>query len=332
MTFSLAATTLARDIYVDNVAGDDRYRGAAPAASNVGGGPVRTIARALRLCRRGDRVVLADTGEPYRECITLHGMRHSGAADRPFVIIGNGAVLDGSTPVPTEAWEQYEGYIFRFRPARMAYQQLFLDNRPLVRVAVDNNQLELPKLEPFEWCLLNRHIYLNLTQPNPDVEEEVASIPPDVLERSAIEGWRYLPQQYDLTHAGHPVGITLYDIRNVVVSDVVVQGYQLDGINAHDKAFNVSLEGIVARGNGRSGVSVGGASRVRLFQSLLGNNGAAQLRTEGYSVAVLQQTELLANTAPAIVRDSGEITIDGLILKEEVLSSDVTVTIPPEVP
>ena len=325
----LDAPASARDIYVDNVGGDDYHLGGSAVASNTGGGPCRTIARALRLAQAGDRIILTDTGEPYRECITLSGPRHSGSARRPFVIVGNGATLDGSAPVHPDAWEQYEGDIYRFRPARTSHQQLFLNARPLQRVAVDNNNLRLPKLLPFQWCLFDRHIYLNLKKPAADVPEEAAAIPEEVLERAATEGWRYVPQQYDFSYAHHPVAITLFDVRNVIIADVTVQGYQLDGINAHDKAFNAEILRVLSRGNGRSGISIGGASRVKVTDTLLGNNGVAQLRTEGFCVAEIRRCEILAFTAPAVVREGGEMSIDGLPVREQVLEDHID---PPRVP
>ena len=95
---------------------------------------MRTITRALQLAGNGDTIVLANTNVPYRENISLVGSRHSGTPQQPFTIRGNGAILDGSAPVPPEAWESYRGAVFRFSPPRMGYQQLFLDDRPAVRV------------------------------------------------------------------------------------------------------------------------------------------------------------------------------------------------------
>ena len=59
------------------------------------------------------------------------------------------------------------------------------------------------------------------------------------------------------------MGITLYEVRNVVIRDLIVQGFQLDGINAHDGVFDALLKKVTCRGNARSGICVGGASRVR---------------------------------------------------------------------
>lgn len=277
MVFVLVTTTAcpARDWYVDNVAGDDTKNGAQPNSTSQADGPVQTIAKALRHASRVDRIILANTGEPYRESISLVG-RHSGIEKAPFTIIGNGAVLDGQMPVPQDAWEFYQGEVFQFQPLRLsAAQQLFVDGKPLVRGPSPTADGRLPPLKEMEWRYFDEHI-----QFRPEVNR--------------------LPQAYAMTFAAQPVGITLYQVMNVEIRDLVVQGFRLDGINAHDSAFNARLVGITARGNGRSGISVGGASRVTLEACLVGNNGLAQVRTEGWSQTRLINCNLIANTAPAI--------------------------------
>ena len=52
----LAAHSAARDIYVSNTAGDDRRDGADARAQLPRHGPLRTISKALRLTRPGDRI------------------------------------------------------------------------------------------------------------------------------------------------------------------------------------------------------------------------------------------------------------------------------------
>ncbi len=280
----LTANVFARDIYVDNVGGNDLHDGLAPTSAIRGSGPCRTIARALRVARKGDRIILTKNDEPYRESITLQGGRHSGSANLPFEILGNGAVLDGSRPVPLDAWEHYRDDVFRFQPQRMSYQLLFLDDVPAILKHVGEDR-QLPDLQPLEWTILDNYIYFR-------VEEG------------------QLPANYNLTHAGLPVGITLYEVRNVIVQDLTVQGFQLDGINAHDSVFDAQLVEIVARGNGRSGVSVGGASRVHIEACLVGNNGTAQIRTEGYSHTRIVDSNLIEGEVPAVERDGGEVKIE----------------------
>ena len=81
------------------------------------------------MAEAGDTLVLAANSGPYHECLSLVGSRYSGAA-QPFTIRGNGAILDGTMPVQPEAWEPYQGTVFRFQPRLAGYQQLYLDGRP----------------------------------------------------------------------------------------------------------------------------------------------------------------------------------------------------------
>jgi hypothetical protein len=271
----LTTTGAARDWYVDNVAGNDVKNGFSPRSTSAADGPVRTIAKALRHADHRDRIILANTGEPYRESITLHG-RHRGSENEPFLIQGNGAILDGQMPVPDDAWEFHRGEVFTFQPRRLsAAQQLFFDGKPLARGAGPTADGRLPPLGEMEWRYFGERIQF---RPEP----------------------QRLPQAYELTYASQRVGITLYQVINVEIQDLIVQGYQLDGINAHDSAFGVRLVGVTARGNGRSGVSIGGASQVTLEGCLVGDNGHAQVRTEGWSHTHLINCTLLDAVAPAL--------------------------------
>ena len=110
----LVNTALARNLYVNNLSGDDRHDGRAPIADTQDHGPFRTIDRAMRAARKGDHVVIANTGTPYRESITVQGGRNSGLVTRPFVIQGNGAVLDGSTDISADVWKPVQKALYRF--------------------------------------------------------------------------------------------------------------------------------------------------------------------------------------------------------------------------
>ena len=283
LVWAAAATnSSARDLFVDNIGGDDRFDGAA--ATTVGGqsGPCRTIGNALRKAQKGDRIILAATGKPYRESVTLQAGRHSGIAGQPFEIIGNGAVLDGAASVPRSAWEHVGNGVFRFAPPRTSYQILFLDGVPADRVTVGRGDISLPELKPLQWGLFERKIYF---RPEPG----------------------RMPDSYDVRYAALTVGITLYQVRNVLIRDVIVQGFQLDGINSHDGVSDTVLRNVTCRGNARSGISIGGASRVRIENCLAGDNGEAQIRTEGYSHTHIVDCELLDNSAPALKREGGKV-------------------------
>ena len=269
----------ARDIFVDNVNGDDRKGGQSPDSQGEAGGPCRTIAKALRIAKSGDRVILANTGVPYRECVSIQGANHSGSDAYPFQVLGNGATLDGTMSLAEAQWESYRDYIFRTRPARMSYNQLFLDDQPLPRIRPAGGPAQL---KPLEWSLQDGWLYFRCEKDR-------------------------LPQSYNLSCCLHPAGITLYDVHDVIIENLTVRGFYLDGVNAHDTTTRTDLIGLACLDNGRSGISIGGASRVRIDTCTASGNGEAQVRTEGYSIVEMLDTKLDPATAPAIFQDGGRI-------------------------
>ena len=283
---SWIAVAAGREIYVNNLIGDDRLNGARPIAVDGSGGPTRTIAKALRLAESGDRIVIANTQVPYQEAVSLVGGRHSAGPASPFVIDGNGATLDGSGPIRDEAWSWHEDDVFWFLPARLGYQQLFFGvaGRMAIRHPVSTASPRPAQLEPREWCLWDGKIFFR-TEPG------------------------RLPQDYGLACCGLPCGITLYRVEGVVIRDLVIQGFQVDGLNASDGVRWARLEGLISRANGRSGISTGGSSRVEIRNCTLVDNGVAQLRSEDYPHINLINTQLIDSTAPAVSRHGGEITV-----------------------
>jgi hypothetical protein len=275
-----ASVAAGRDIFVDNVNGDDRRGGSSPTSQGATGGPCRTIAKALRIAAPGDRIVVANTGQPYRESITIQGARHSGSDAFPFILEGKGAVLDGSISLVDADWEHVAGHYFRTQPKLMSYQQVFLSGQPAPRKMPVAGRV--PKLEPLSWCLLDGWIYFR------------------------VEDGK-LPQSYDLSCCGETVGVTLYEVHDVVVRDLALRGFQLDGINCHDNVRRSDLVRIAADANGRSGISIGGSCRVRVDSCSAAGNGEAQMRLEGYCLVEMLDNQLDPATAPALLREGGAI-------------------------
>jgi hypothetical protein len=270
-------------VYVDNVTGDDLHDGAEPQSAG-GSGPVRTLRKALSVCKSGDRILLANTGEPYRESISLSTADHCGNAISPFVIDGQGATLEGAELVPGDAWEHERGAVFRYRPPRSTYQQLFLDGKPAVERKLSPDEARLPQLKPLEWYRRGAYLYF--------------CVEPDKL-----------PRNYNLAYSARQTGITVYHVHHVVITNLVVQSFRLDGINLNDGVENCEVSDITSRGNGRSGLTVSGSSKARLTGCLLGDNGEEQLLVEGVSSTVVEDCELIANTAPAITNRGAKLVV-----------------------
>lgn len=283
----VCSTASARDLYVDNAAGDDRNN-ALERTSSLEGGPARTIQRALQLAEPGDLVHLIPNDEPYRETVSLSGGNNSGFTVRPFTIVGHGAVLDGSRLVPGRDWESMRTDLYRFRLPRGGYHRLFLDGKPAVRVPIDASLGQLPQLKPLEWYSHSGYVYFRTEKDK-------------------------LPREYALSYAALPVGISLYQVKNVTVLDLTVQGFQTDGVNAHDSVKNARLAGLILRGNGRAGLAVGGSSTVEADGCLFGDNGESQVHLGGYGTLSLQLCDLLETSAPKIARRGGRLYLDGML-------------------
>lgn len=289
LALASAGSLAARDIHVNNVDGDDRNQGHSATAGSGLSGPCRSIARGLFLARAGDRIVLAKTTEPYRESITLEGPRHSGVSTQPFRIQGNGAILEGRQEVRTGAWQPLGGDLYGFPAARQSLGMLYRDDRPAYPRARPIAQSTPRTLRPGEGLLHDGWYYARLDAGR-------------------------TPSQYQFSAAALPVGITLYNVQGVIIEDLVIQGFQQDGVCAADGAFDVRLTGVTARGNGRSGVAVCGASRVTIELGLLANNGRAQAWVEGHSVALFDLCTLPEGSAPALFRAGGRVVRDGRAL------------------
>jgi hypothetical protein len=276
----------ARDLYVSNVIGNDRLSGLREEPSE-GEGPVRSIQRALCLAQPGDHIHIAGTNVPYREQISISGPCLQGRADRPLVISGNGAVLDGTVVAEQGAWQHFAGDVFALRPRRLAYQQLYIGATPAKRVRLVDFTAVDAALDPLEWALADHAILFR-------VEKD------------------QLPAAYNLRHAGLQTGITLYNSQHVRIEDLVIQGFQQDGINAHELVRDCVITGVECRANGRSGISAGGISQITVRSSNLYDNGVAQLRVEGQARVAIDKCDI-ADAPDTMQYDvqGGTLTVDG---------------------
>ena len=121
-----------------------------------------------------------------------------------------------------------------------------------------------------------------------------------------------LPQQYPLTYAVLPVGVTVYKVENVVISGLVIQGFQLDGVNLNDAAGPTVLNNFTCRANGRSGVAIVGDSQADLYNCTLADNAIAQLLLEDYSTVNLTGCQISDSSAPKWrIHNGAELLING---------------------
>lgn len=268
-TFS-AFPSMARcgDVYVDSLLGDDKFNGRVPAPNDEANGPVRTLARGVERLLPGDRLILVDRKTIFTGEISLIGPRCSGINGKPFVIEGNNAVLDGSHPIPFEAWQQPKPGVWKFTPRRKGTHLLLLDGQPFAEHPIPPGAEKLPEIPDGTWGTWHGSIYYKV-KPGP----------------------LQTPRDLNFSCAANGVGITLLDVQEVVIRNLKVRHYRLDGVNAHDRCTNVILENVTLEQNGRAGLAAGGSSLVGLRDCTVTGNRVTQIL-----VAERAQVELLKTT------------------------------------
>ena len=268
--FCEAGTTQARgaDLYVDQVQGDDALDGRSDRPMSLVAGPVRTLRRGLERARRGDVLHLGPPGSLFFGSVELQGRRHSGVEGLPFTIDGNGCILSGARLVPPQGWYEVSPNLWRLKPRRKGQFLLLHEHTPLPEAFVAPGAKDVPPLEFGQWCAWQGNIYL---QTDPEELETPAEVP--------------------FALATEEVGISLLDVQHVLIRNLTIRHFRLDGINAHDHCQTVIFDNVHAVENGRAGLSVSGNSLVGASNCRFERNRSVQLLNSETA-----QTELLDTT------------------------------------
>jgi len=257
----------ATDFFVDNLRGSDAYDGRSALPASDTNGPTKTVTRAMQLAGMGDRIIIANTGVPYYEGISLVGGRHSGYPALPFAIIGNGAVLDGSRPAGPKMWRRVGPDLWKLVPWRKGHFQLIENDKPVPELRLPGRPESLPTIPVGRWLAWKGAIYYQAAK-NDD--------PP-------LRNFRY---------AFHSVGVTLYEVHDVYVADLTLKHFRLDGLNAHDRCRGVTIENIQTTGNGRAGVAVGGTSAVVVRKCEIGGNRTDSVLITEHGAVKIEESKL----------------------------------------
>lgn len=268
---SLCAAT----IYVDNRVGSDAFDGqsAKPLESIVG--PLRSLRAAMQKAGPGDTIELANNGTPYFGSATLAGPRHSALGGSRLTIDGHGAVLDGSQPVPSHAWKEVEGRLWKMTPWRKGHYQLVLDGNPVPEQASQAGTEGLQELPEGHWSAVGGSIYYR---------------------GAAGEDPRERPFRF----ARDSVGLTLYGVRGVTIRNLSLRHFRLDGISLPNDCRDVLLENVRASANARAGLFAGGSSQVFVRGAEISDNREHQVLISGLAVVRLVDSEL---SEPPTIKD-----------------------------
>jgi len=236
MLIHFAQDATAETYYVNNQSGNDANRGTAATK------PVKTIAKAVSLCNTSDAISLANTGTPYRESLVLRKL--GGTVTKPFVIEGNGAVLNGLQNIPVEHWQQVETDLYLNKKYRFPYgipYLLHLQQKLTAAKSVANL-----KAEQFFWDK-DQGIYFR-TAPGKSIEK------------------------YRLSGTLLSSGLQTNSSSYLVCRNLICEYFANDGFNIHGDCRGVRLENVIARHNGDDGISIHESGGLVVFNAHVHHN------------------------------------------------------------
>ncbi len=263
----LSNTCRAAEIYVDNLSGNDAYDGTTDVPAGETIGPFRTIARAVRRARMGDMIILKNNKVPYYDSIELTGGQYGANALGHVTIVGNGAVIDGSSEVPPEAWREVDNHLWKMTPFRKGHYLLMLDGKVVPEVAIPRNAAALPGIPVGKWGAWRGSMYFRS----------------GLAERVPLKSFRF---------AQRTAGVSLYAVDHVRIVDVTFQHFRLDGINVHDRCNDILLDNVTLVENGRAGLFVGGSSFVEAHACTFDRNREAQVLLRELGAVKLEQCRI----------------------------------------
>lgn len=155
---ALANSAPARDLYVNNVQGQDSRDGLSPASA------LATVEKALQLATAGDTVHLTPTDQDYREKILLKDK--GGEPGQPITLDGHGIFLDGSEPAAS--WEPAGEHLWTLK-GEISRGALVVDRRLVLE------RKFAPDLEPGQFCVENTQFDNGVLFFKPPVGRELAA-------------------------------------------------------------------------------------------------------------------------------------------------------------
>ena len=273
LTLAQSVRVFAGDIYVDNLIGNDTYDGALERPVDSGSGPVQSLRRAMHLARFGDRIVLTREGAVYYDSLSLTGLRHSGTAERPFTIIGNGATISGARAVPPEGWRRSGPDLWMLSLTRKGYYRLMRDGLSLPELRPETNVNPLDALTAGQWTAWRGQVYFR-TDGDP-------------------------PTTQSFSYSADQTGLTLYQVEHVRIVGVTLRDFRFDGLRAQNMCRSVTLEDVNCVNNGHAGIAVSGTSRIEMIGGSLAENGRHSLLVSSPAAANLQ--DVTTDVEPTVI-------------------------------
>jgi hypothetical protein len=212
-------------------------------------GVYKTIQQAINAAQPGDTIKLSTKDGPYYQSAIFHNK--SGTAEKPIILDGWGAILDGSDPLDAKEWQEVSPGLYKSTalPARLHMSKailgryFFIFNRKINRMGgVSKGHspvLKAPAELGFgEWTYVEAEKVFYL---RPIAGQDLSSI------RAPIRA----------------SGVALSgNCANIVIRNITATHVWNDGFNIHDHCYDISFENIRAIECGDDGISEHEDSRI----------------------------------------------------------------------
>jgi len=247
------------------------------------GGAYRTIQSAITAAQAGDRIVLSSK-QTYRERLLFNNKK--GTPEKPIIIEGNGACIDGSDSLVPEEWIEVKPRIFRSTklPERLKFNGVagmimryyFLFGTDMVRMDRISKGPQ-PKfkavedLKEDEWCYADseKAFYIRISEKRKLEDVRVPVRDCGVAFRGSCEN--LVIRKLRATHVWND-GFNIHGYsRNILFENIEAIECGDDGISAHDDC-QIIVKGLTSAGNATGFCHVGrsksDSSNVQLIDNL----------------------------------------------------------------
>jgi len=243
LSFLPQTVSAAADVYVDNINGLDSCDGSTDTKGAGSVGPVASLERANALLKPGARLILCNTGTPYRGSINL--TRKGGTPTAPLVVEGNGATIEGLQETKPAQWERVsEDIVFIKWEAPWGFFVVADGATP----KWGKSATELQPGESFGDYNQHRGYF-------------------------RLPAGRSIDQvKLEIATGGFGSGVLIYDASHIVVRNLRCQYFWNDGFNYGGESEDIRFESIEACYNGDEGASSHGNVSACIVDAKLHHN------------------------------------------------------------
>jgi len=238
----------AKEIYVNNLVGSDKYDSTSAEPTGSIHGPVATLGKAVSLLKGGEQMIIANTGKAYRE--SIHLFKQGGTPAKPTIIEGNGALLEGLGTVQPSEWTVETDGLLSIPWGNSLSFAVWIDGRiPPPNKFDGKGKPSINDLAPGTsyWSTEQQRGYFRLP-----------------------EGKKLQDLRLEVPRRTN--GLTVHECSYVTIRNLRVRFYADDGFNESGQCYGLIYENIEASHNGEQGMSAHNAVSATVFNAYFHDN------------------------------------------------------------